>query len=70
MSVNCDVGAARCILSPSTSSIAGTNIIPPPTPNRLDMIPAPKVAANAADRNVVERFLAALSFRIEFLYST
>ena len=41
---NWDVGAARCIVNPIIIIINGTNMTPPPIPNRLDMIPATKVA--------------------------
>ena len=42
--MNCEVGAARFIEIPSTTTINGTKIRPPPIPNRLDIIPAKKLA--------------------------
>ena len=42
--MNCDVGAARFIEIPSATTINGTKIRPPPIPNRLDIIPAKKLA--------------------------
>ena len=42
--MNCEVGAARFIEIPSATTISGTKIRPPPIPNRLDIIPAKKLA--------------------------
>ena len=42
--INCEVGAARFIEIPSATTINGTKIRPPPIPNRLDIIPAKKLA--------------------------
>ena len=42
--MNCDVGAARFIDIPSATTINGTKIRPPPIPNKLDIIPAKKLA--------------------------
>ena len=42
--MNCEVGAARFIEIPSATTINGTKIRPPPIPNRLDIIPAKKLA--------------------------
>jgi len=42
--INCEVGAARFIEIPSATTINGTKIKPPPIPNRLDIIPAKKLA--------------------------
>ena len=42
--MNCEVGAARFIEIPSATTINGTKIKPPPIPNRLDIIPAKKLA--------------------------
>ena len=42
--MNCEVGAARFIDIPSATTINGTKIRPPPIPNRLDIIPAKKLA--------------------------
>jgi len=42
--MNCDVGAARFIEIPSATTINGTKIRPPPIPNKLDIIPAKKLA--------------------------
>ena len=44
MRINCEVGAARFIEIPSATTINGTKIKPPPTPKRLDIIPAKKLA--------------------------
>ena len=41
--MNCEVGAARFMDIPSTTTINGTKIRPPPIPNRLDIIPAKKL---------------------------
>jgi len=42
--MNCEVGAARFIEIPRATTISGTKISPPPTPKRLDIIPAKKLA--------------------------
>ena len=42
--MNCEVGAARFIEIPSATTINGTKIKPPPIPNKLDIIPAKKLA--------------------------
>ena len=48
--MNCEVGAARFIEIPSATTINGTKIRPPPIPNRLDIIPAKKLAPAEKDK--------------------
>ena len=52
--MNCDVGAARFIEIPSATTINGTKIRPPPIPNRLDIIPAKKLAAAEKTSKMVD----------------
>lgn len=40
---NCEVGAAKYIVNPTITIIKGTNMTPPPIPNKLEIIPATNV---------------------------
>ena len=42
--INCEVGAAIFIERPIAITMRGTNTTPPPIPNRLEIIPAKKLA--------------------------
>ena len=48
MRINCDVGAASLIESPIAITIKGTNTVPPPIPNKLEIIPAKKLVPTAS----------------------
>jgi len=60
------VGAARFIEIPRATTISGTKISPPPTPKRLDIIPAKKLAPaekTSKIRDVSKGFLSIFLFR-------
>ena len=52
--MNCEVGAARFIEIPSATTINGTKIKPPPIPNKLDIIPAKKLAPAEKTSKIVD----------------
>ena len=62
---SCDVGAAFLIEIPIPITISGTNTTPPPIPNKLDIIPAKKLAPAT---KIIIKFFKLYGFSEIFLF--
>lgn len=65
---NWEVGAARCIVNPTITIIKGTNMTPPPIPNKLEIIPATNVLEKKRIFTQVDSNDKEFPLIIDFLY--